>query len=226
MNLGMLKLFLGSRFYFGNFNGIGILGKGFGELPRRSAWYRACDCFIDVGAHIGTKSFWFNKINPLARVLVFEPNPLAYKLLEKNLSHLEDLKKFNLALGEKEGEREIFVDPAHLDTASLNRESFYLNKNAKTKLSSHTVPVRRLDDFVNLVEDRENIFLKIDVETYERPVLAGAQEMLKRVRFLEIEIYQDGRNLFSEVLGLLPRGFNLLSCESAPNLFNLVLEFK
>ena len=88
------------------------------------------------------------------------------------------------------------------------------------------MPVRKLDDFVGLVEDRENIFLKIDVETYESPVLAGAQEMLKRVRFLEIEIYQDGRNLFSEVLGLLPRGFNLLSCESAPNLFNLVLEFK
>jgi hypothetical protein len=113
-----------------------------------------------------------------------------------------------------------------LDTASLNRESFYLNKNAQTKLVPYTVPVRRLDDFVNLVEDRENIFLKVDVETCERSVLAAAQEMLRRIRFLEIEIYQDERNLFSEVLDLLPRRFNILNCEFAPNLLNLVLEFK
>jgi len=234
--LGMLKLFLGfpgafvlvgkNRFYFGNFNGVGILEKGFRELPRRSDLYKLCDCFIDVGAHIGAKSFWFNKINPEARAVVFEPNPLAYKFLEKNLSHLQDLKKFNIALGENEGEREIFVDFSHLDTASLNRESFYLNKNAKTKLSSHPVPVRKLDDFVGLVEDKENVFLKIDVETYERSVLVGAQEMLGRVRFLEIEVYQDERNLSSEVLGLLPRGFNILSCDLKPNLLNLVLEFK
>lgn len=234
--LGMLKLFLGlpeafvllgkDKFYFSNFNGVGILEKGFRELPGRLAWYQSCDCFIDVGAHIGVKSFWFNKINPEARVVAFEPNPLAYKFLEKNLSHLQDLKKFNIALGESEGEREFFVDSSHLDTASLNRESFYLNKNAQTKLVPYTVPVRRLDDFVDLVEDRENIFLKVDVETCEKPLLAAAQEILGRIRFLEIEIYQDERNLFSEVLDLLPRGFNILSCEHAPNLLNLVLEFK
>ena len=233
---GMLKLFLGlseafvllgkDKFYFSNFNSLGILEKGFRELPSRSAWYQLCDCFIDVGAHIGTKSFWFNKINPTARVVAFEPNPLAYKFLERNLSHIQDLKKFDIALGGSEEELEIFVDPSHLDTASLNKKSFYLNKNAKTKLTSHTVPVRKLDDFVGLVEDKENVFLKIDVETYERPVLAGAQEMLKRVRFLEIEIYQDERNLFSEVLKLLPREFNVLGCGYHQRLFNVLLEFK
>lgn len=234
--LGMLKLFLGfpevsvllgkDAFYFSSFNDVGIFEKSFYELPSRSAVYKLCDCFIDVGAHIGTKSFWFNKINPTARVVVFEPNPLAYKFLEKNLSPIQDLKKFNIALGKSRGDLELFVDSAHLDTASLNRESFYLNKNAQTKLTSHTVPVRRLDDFVNLVKDKEEVFLKIDVETYEKPLLAGAQEMLKRVKFLEIEIYQDGRNLFSEVLELLPKSFNMLSCEYALNLLNLVLEFK
>jgi hypothetical protein len=85
----MLKLFLGlpeasvllgkGKFYFSNFNGVGILEKGFRELPGRLAWYQSCDCFIDVGAHIGVKSFWFNRINPGAGVVAFEPNPLAYK---------------------------------------------------------------------------------------------------------------------------------------------------
>ena len=241
--LGFTRLLLGfpeaflilgdKKIYFNNYNSAGIFTKAYVEALSKVNIYKECDCYIDVGAHMGDKSFWFHEYNKEAEVAVFEPNPVMFGLLELNLRHIKGLRKYCVALGSEEGEINIYSDPMHLDTASLNESSYYLKNNAEGELQSTKVKVKRLDSYIDEFKNKQNIYLKIDVETFERELLKGAQEFIKNVKYLEIEVSQDDHNHFSEIFSLIPREFNLLECDvlrsknlTFPRVATLLLELK
>ncbi len=86
-------------------------------------------------------------------------------------------------------------------------------------LAKETVPITTLDSIVNgLVRERNRLYLKIDVQGYERNVLLGAAETLKRVDVVEVEVstiaLYDGSILYAELISWLDRfGFHLISWE-------------
>ena len=43
-------------------------------------------CIIDVGANIGFHANLFSKINPNAQIYAFEPAPLSYSYLQRNIA--------------------------------------------------------------------------------------------------------------------------------------------
>lgn len=233
--LGFNKAFLivnNHKIYFNNFNFIGIFESAYKEMFKLKEIYESCDCYIDVGSHMGAKSFWFNYINPRAKIIAFEPNPETFSFLESNLSHVKNINLFNLALGDKNAELLIHFDKDHLDTASLNKDSFYLKNNAKGSISNRKVPIKKLDEYIELVKNNKNIYLKFDVETYEEKLLKGATKILDKAKYLEIEIYQDTKNTLSDKLSLLPKKFNIITCSFLkpsgsifPNVVNILLEF-
>jgi FkbM family methyltransferase len=73
---------------------------------------------IDGGAHIGFSVMFFKQMYPAARIVAFEPNPEAFRLLQHNVSanRLECVVLRAAALSDKEGEIPFFLAS---DAASL-----------------------------------------------------------------------------------------------------------
>lgn len=222
----------GQKVFINNYNCVGIFENAFRETLQKKKVYKICDCYIDVGCHMGDKSLWFNKINPSAKIIAFEPHPSMYELCRRNLTHVSNLSLYEKGLGSKRGKARMFFDEDHIDTASLNKRSFYLNKNAKKKLRSSTIQVETLDKYYEEIKDFDSIYLKIDVETFEKEVLRGSRKTLSKVKFLEIEVTQDSNNTFSDVVKNFKRRFQLLHLDflkdkdsHLPRVVTVLLEF-
>tara|TARA_B100001057_G_scaffold500057_1_gene613217 strand:- start:4419 stop:5165 length:747 start_codon:yes stop_codon:yes gene_type:complete len=148
---------------------------------------------VDIGVYRGVYSF---KLAQNFKIVhAFEPNPLLYPYLERNLNKIiNNIKLYNLALSDTEGEGElklpirsqsIFKDNIEelfkLGAASIHKENHFSN------YKSLKIEKRRLDD----IKISENIgFIKIDVEGHEKNVINGATATIKKnmpVMLIEIE---------------------------------------
>ena len=86
--------------------------------------------FIDVGAHYGETVKIFKKNFQIEKIFVFEPGRENFDKLKKNIKKIDNLKTYNIALGNKKG----IVDfKQHFDSESStlvkkNQESKYYKK--------------------------------------------------------------------------------------------------
>jgi len=206
----------GREFWIRNPNMMGILQKAIDEArgTRREAYERS-DAYIDVGAHAGAKAFAARRVNPQLRVYMFEPNPLNVELLRATFAGATGIDIVQAGVGNAPGRQKLYFDPDHLDTASLNPQHYFLQRNKRIDLVESDVEIVRLDDFFATIGDFRRAFLKIDVASMEAAVLEGAGETLARSAWLELEITQGESQAASDILATLMRHmrFDLLDCE-------------
>ena len=129
---------------------------------------RADDLFLDIGANVGSYTLLACAARG-ARGHAFEPIPSTFGRLVQNvrLNHLEArVQCHNLGLGEQEG---TLLFTGNMDTVN------HVVPAGEQQESALEVPVKRLDDLVNL--DAPTL-MKIDVEGFETSVLAGALRTL------------------------------------------------
>jgi len=143
---------------------------------------------LDVGANIGAFSLKLANLicldsNSSANIYSFEPNPVVADRFEENL-------RLNPALGPLISIRRAALG-ANVGSIGLSFEK--LNSGGgrvvESQLSSATIPMTTIDDFVVENGIRKIDFMKIDVEGYEPFVLDGARESLNEFRpdlFIEI----------------------------------------
>jgi FkbM family methyltransferase len=88
----------------------------FREIFLSKEYYFKCDkpqpAIIDCGANIGMSVLYFKFLYPDCSITAFEPNPIAYTLLKKNIAdnNLRNVEAVNIGLSEKEGSIEFFTD--------------------------------------------------------------------------------------------------------------------
>lgn len=128
--------------------------------------------FVDIGANIGNHSLYVAKyLNP-GRIIPFEPNPLAYRLLFANIALNDVVDLFdmsNIGFGAS--------DRAEAGFAMTERR-----KNlgaAKMVAGEGDIETVCADDA--LAAETPD-FIKIDVEGMEMQVLAGLTETIRRAR--------------------------------------------
>ena len=132
---------------------------------------------LDIGAWVGT---WTMKINSFCgRVIAFEPDPLHYECLVKNVP--DNVETHQLAVGNDS------------KMISLSQDDF---TQAKRVLGAGTIPMVTIDS-LNL-DDVD--LIKIDVEGYEMEVLKGAENTLKNVDYLMIELNNNAKKYGSSNL--------------------------
>ena len=132
---------------------------------------------LDIGAWVGT---WTMKINPFCgRVVAFEPDPLHYECLVKNVP--EDVETHQLAVGNDS------------KMISLSQDDF---TQAKRVLGEGIIPMVTIDS-LNL-DDVD--LIKVDVEGYEMEVLKGAEKTLQNVSYLMIELNNNSKKYGSSNL--------------------------
>jgi FkbM family methyltransferase len=183
------------------------------EMPRltpQRSWFQqmGIKTIVDVGSYIGSFAFAMRQILPQAQIYSFEPLLENYNQLVRNLSPWGHFQAFNTAIGSSSGEMQFHrsdfsPSSSALEMAELHRQAF-----PKTAHSTCiTVPVARLDDFLDRMSLLPPVFLKIDVQGFEDAVLQGAGRILEQVDLIEIEVsYQPlytGQVLFEGVHQML-----------------------
>ena len=148
---------------------------------------------FDVGANVGQTAIWFNDYLKLASVYSFEPVKNTYLKLVENTSRIDQVKCFNLALGEREELLKIKLFSDESSTLnSLKESSQNLNSNF-----SETIEVVTGDQFCLNNKIGQIDLLKIDTEGFEIEVLNGFSEMLLngKIKAIYCEVGFDPNNI-------------------------------
>lgn len=133
---------------------------------------------LDIGAHVGFYSLLAAHANPQSSIYAFEPLLTIYRRLQQNaeLNHLTNIHCVNMAVGEFNGEADIFYGGEIPCGATLSTEI----KRLLPGLKKSTVSVIALDDFVSDHALKHVDLVKIDTETTEEQVLRGMYKTLQR----------------------------------------------
>jgi FkbM family methyltransferase len=147
---------------------------------------------LDVGANTGFYALVAACVEPSVEVDAFEPYPLVVDLLRANLAINRTgprVRVFEKAIGRVSGSAELHVpDPSHglVETsASLNPEF-----RIEGRRTTVTVEVTTLDEHIRSAEQGRRVgVIKVDVESLEHDVLAGATEVIDRDRpYVVVEV--------------------------------------
>ena len=139
---------------------------------------RAGDVIVDIGAGIGEFTLWCADAG--ARVVAFEPDPLAYECLGRNIAILREVSAFPYALWKERIDLRLHGSP---DTRQSS-----LIEDGKAYERSADVEAWPLDQLRFMVELAVIDFMKIAGEGVEPEILAGAHRTLKRTRIVAINV--------------------------------------
>lgn len=163
---------------------------------------------IDIGANEGQVALQFNKLFPNAKIYAFEPLHDCFIKLNANLKNVPNFKSFNLALGDKKENKNIYrssfaPSSSLLKMKELHKELFTFSADETLE----TIAVDTLDNVMEELELNDNILLKIDVQGYEDRVIMGARNILGRAKVIIIETsfnkLYEGQPQFSDIYELL-----------------------
>jgi FkbM family methyltransferase len=167
---------------------------------------------VDVGANTGQWLCALRRFVHVERAEVFEPNPEAFEVLKSSLGDNPNFHLHQTALGMRAGNCTLHVTRtsslSSLLPPSENLSSQYTAQHAAV-VGDVPVSVKTLDE----VLPRESVIdlLKIDVQGFERPVLLGGTETLKRTRALLVEMnfvsHYEGDDSFASLSALLTEEF-------------------
>jgi FkbM family methyltransferase len=145
---------------------------GTGYVPRQD------DVILDIGAGIGEFTVWCCDAG--ARVIAFEPDPLAYACLELNCASCPDVRAFPLALWKERADLRLH------GSADTSASSLVEDGRANARLSD--VQAWPLDAVQAVAALPVIDFLKVDGEGVEPEILSGAIRTLRRTRVLAVDV--------------------------------------
>ena len=165
------------------------------NLIAKEFFEKEIECILDVGANIGYQSSFYNKFfGNKIKIHCFEPHPISYFFLEKNLSSFDNIRLYNFALGSENKEDYMSIPNyeshrlSHLGTMSIGQNS----NNLKAKIL-----IKKFDSLTIPLQQFKSIYIKTDVEGYEENVLKGMLNFLHNHinLYLKIEINKDFHNV-------------------------------
>jgi FkbM family methyltransferase len=181
--------------------------------------------WVDVGANTGHwSSTLLNCVTP-EKLVIIEPLPDAFAPLQKKFRHNGRVESHNVAIGERESVETLKITRDRTGASLLRpREEMRAVIGSNWTITSEVeVPMTTLDRL--LVDLAEVSLLKIDVQGYEKQVLAGAKQTLSKTKFLLVELnfvpQYDGGSWFGDVHEILTCDFVFfLANTSQPQVLN------
>ena len=157
---------------------------------------------LDIGANIGLASVYYARLFPEARIYSFEPLPDNFRLLEKNIRGLENVRAFNVGLGRENGQvlMNTSARPDNYGGASM----YGVDVDPGQSL---TVEVRAAREMLDELGLDQIDLIKIDTEGAEYDILTSIdQQTLFKTNWIIGELH--GVNDF-KLLSYLAQSFAL-----------------
>lgn len=138
---------------------------------------------IDAGANIGVFSLFARHLSSGCEIYAFEPttkifNVFQKTIVENNLSN--QIHLFNMALGDKDKRMTLMQSRNGLESGNMLADSNCLGGRESSFVGSKEVSMMTLDKFVQERGVEKVDFIKIDTEGYEKQIIKGAKEVIKK----------------------------------------------
>jgi len=149
------------------------------------------DTIFDIGANIGTSVQGFRAIGFYNKIVSFEPIKYLFSQIELKAAKDPNWIIENFALGDTNTEIYINVSGGHAGASSILEMTDNVKQNAPDQevVRQEKIEVKTLDSIIDKYYPHgNNLFLKIDVQGYEKKVLEGGKHSLSRVVGLKIEM--------------------------------------
>lgn len=206
-----------------SFFGIQIKKYPSRDLRRRSQIIRThhINKIVDVGANIGQYALEARKLGFKGEIISFEPLSNAFIKLKKNSKNDNKWKVVNEALGNEDGKVDINIAKNSVSSSISNMLDQHVNSAPESKyINKEKISISKfdsvIDDFYN---EADNLFVKIDTQGFEKEVIEGAKNSLKKIKLMQIEMsiapLYEGQLLFNGMITYLSSlGFVLISLEN------------
>lgn len=189
--------------------------QGVAASTEHLAAIRLCEphTLIDAGANKGQFSLAFRYLRPDSTIVAFEPLPSAADKFEALFSADANARLYRVALGRLQETKKFYVAERADSSSLLELTSDQLRAFNVAPAFTIDVPVRRLDQVLDLTALRHPVLLKVDVQGGELEVFEGCDQLaLLDFIYVElsfVELYL-GQPLFPEVTNYLAaRGFQI-----------------
>ena len=174
------------------------------------------DLVIDVGANDGIFGRKLRELGYRGRIISFEPIAEVFERLKASVANDDLWDVVGVACGETSGEVDIHVSANSVSSSLMKvTEKSVTSAPASAAVRDERVKVRRLDDELKELRRGESrLWLKIDTQGFEMPVLLGAPETLQDSVMMQLEMsfvdLYEGQVLFDELYRwVLDRGFRM-----------------
>lgn len=173
---------------------LGLRGMGFlnyednknidsGEKRFLDAYLKNKNNFVlvDVGANVGGYIKEVMNINPKVSVFGFEPHPVTFEKLKKNIEEYssKNISIFNIGLSNQKQKLFLYDHRDNDGSAHASIHKEVIEQIHRSSSICYEVDVETLDDFVFKHQIEKINLLKIDTEGNELNVLLGANNSLE-----------------------------------------------
>ena len=192
---------------------------------------------FDVGANKGQSIRRFKNIFPKSIIHAFEPIKEEFIKLEEEFKNDTNIFLNNFALGDSISKKKfnIMASTGHSSFYKINPETEWLKIRSKEFNSNEKEYEKRVVevqiDTINNYCNKKNIpfidILKLDTQGYEDKILAGASEIIPKIKLIETElmfdnVYEKRLNFYDIEKYIIKHNFRLIAIE--PLNFSNLLE--
>lgn len=142
---------------------------------------------LDVGANRGQYAAAVRRVRPDVTLHSFEPLPGPFGVLAQATATDAHWHAHNVALGRAAAVQRMTISRNDESSSFLPMHEALTSAAPQTEaVGEIDVNVRTLDSYSEAIGD--NLFLKIDAQGYEAEVISGAQSMLGRALYVQLEV--------------------------------------
>lgn len=145
------------------------------------------DLVVDAGANLGQFAQLIRAKGYKGRIWSFEPVSHVFQALSATAAGDSLWQVSQCALGSVPGEAQINVSANHTLSSFLPASKMLDAYDSNHATVAETVRIETLDHVLK-DDPARSILLKIDVQGFEKPVLEGAKDVLRRVHALYVEL--------------------------------------
>lgn len=179
------------------------------------------DLVIDVGANAGQFAREMrHTLEYSGRIVSFEPLQSAFQDLQNNALDDANWEVVNLGLGERNEQRVLNIAGNSYSSSLLPMLDAHANAAPESMyIGSEVIEIATLDTvFDRMRGDARSIYLKIDTQGFEMPILLGAEKALPHINTIQLELsltpLYKGQALYLDICRWLQeRGYELVSVE-------------
>jgi FkbM family methyltransferase len=174
----------------------------------------------DIGAAKGYVSQCLAKLNNVLKVYAFEPIPDVFDHLKAQVKDIPKIYCYNVALGDFSGPSVINISKKSDSSSLLSMANLHTDQFSDTEIThQQEINVVRLDDFIYQHQLPQPDLIKIDVQGFEKNVIEGGYETLKKAKYCVLEMsfkpLYEGSPLFDDIYRLMTDlGFSLIGFSS------------